>query len=364
MNYEPFTRDDHNDLQNTEKIVGCVGSSHYGLGLRAALLVAAVLGNGALLQVGDKGCGKTVCIDAVFEWARELGSGKLSCWDKEITMAGADKYFNKFFSGKKVLWISQDLAKLSPTVQEGMLKVVAAINQDHKCIVKTSMYYIDIRDCNLAWLAACAFDIYNQIWQIPAWRGSYSDRILRLIIFPYRRQVNLAAPIIPKFKNAERAEVVRDKWFYKVVNMLESQFGYERAYDYAGRYLCGIARTNGRTETTPADAKFFLLFSINIEAERLIGSRNELTSPLFIDTDALYLFSECLKHKKVTASQVKARTKVIDETIIDEIVSDYPQFFKKAGSYIIANHEFVSGNLRPQKEFEEECVRKWTMRRK
>lgn len=353
-----FDKDDHKDLRNTERIVGAVGSSHFGLGIRSAFLVASVLGQGAIIQVGDKGCGKTVCIDTVYEWAVRTHAVQRT-WDKEITMAGADTEFNESLSGKSVLWISQDLAKLSPTVQEGMLKVVAAISQDKQCRVKTSMYEINITNCRLSYLAACAFDVYNQIWQIPAWRGSYSDRFLRLVIFPYRKYVNLDKPYIPKFTNCRDSEVVKDNGFKEVVKIFESQFGSERAFDYAQRYLRGIARTNGRDETTIADVKFLKLLTVNIESEKIIGSRDALTSPLFIDTDALYLLSECLKHKKVTKQEIVDRTRLLatEDSQIDEIIDDFPQFFKRVGKYILANSDFKKSSLKPQIDFEDYCVK-------
>jgi hypothetical protein len=357
---QTFDKQDLKDLKNIIKITKYIGETHLGLGLRTSLIIGMTFGHCAILEVGLKGVGKTTVIRAIEKWA-EKQFPKEVVWNKEQTMAGADEEFNEFFSNRDyVLWTSHDLAKLSPIVQLGMLKVVSAVIEDYNCRVKTSLYDCDVRNCRLSWISSIVFDLYDYLWDIPEWRGSFVDRIVRLYCFAYGRPMIVeSVPRIPKIKNKAIATVVRDDRFDEVAKMLESQFEYERSVINAERILTGLAKLCHREEVTDADYKFLNLFKINFQAELLTGSRETLTSPLEIDTEALYLLSECFKRGKVVVPELIERRRVWkeNEEIPYEIAEDYPEFFLWKGDTIIAHPKFVKENMKPQLEFEKMCVK-------
>lgn len=362
---KPFDSTDIEDLKHTIRVTHDVSKGifrehkgHFGLGLRTALLLGMTYGEGSVLQVGELGVGKSVIMEGI---ERRVDHDGMYVWNQEQTMAGSDEEFNEFFSHHRVLWVSDDLAKLTPEVQKGMLKVVGSISQGGNCKVKTSLYYCNVEACKLAWLSACVFELYDRIWQIPEFRGSQKDRILRLFCFDYGETGVNKKPIIirdfnPKIDLNRRPKVKKGKGFRKIVDMLSWQFSDKRAVDYAERYLKGLAIMNNRDEVTEADYKFLELFRFNIEAEKWVGWREHETAPIIIDSRALYDFHMALKSNGIKISTLATR-RLTEEEKIRETIENNPEIFdlKRMGQVLYPKKEIVERYFKPQRNFEMYC---------
>jgi len=354
LKWKSLTEADLEDIPNTVKIVHDVAESHFGLGTRIAFLKACDDGEQGVLQIGEKGVGKTKSLEAIERL--DILQGR-EVFTREFTMAGTTTEFNEIFTNNRVTWICKDLAKLSDIVRDNMLKVACSILTDNVCQVKTSMYDCNISNSRISWLGACTFEIFNEMWQSPLWIGNYMDRILRYFAFAFKRKdINPKVPIIKAVKNYDgKVEVKKDALFDELVDCLEWQFTSERSFEYASRLLTGMARCNKRRYTTEADAKFLLLHSFNIEAEAWVGYRDTITSPLIINSDPLYVFSEALKRNGVTVERIAYRRRC-DEDVILNCLEEYNFLFKRIGKTIFAHPTIVKDEFKPQIDFEKFCL--------
>ena len=369
-----------NDLETTAWIVRQVGTTHFGLGGRVAFLQAVNLALLGCLQVGTMGIGKTKCLEAMVQmlesalhirrvsftrkgkkvgYRKTKGDYNWRVTTREFTMASIDENINEEFTDARITWISKDLAKLSTIVQENMLKVASSLISDHELLVTTTMYGANIHNCDCAWLGACTYEVFNNLMDSSLWRGMYQDRIMRYHSFQYRlANINTDVPsatcriVLPD----ELPEVDQDKWFKRIVDMLEMQFTYERSVEYTQRLLQGMAIMNFRDKSVPADAKFILLHEFNIGAESYIAWRRTISAPLVIDTDVLLVLSEAIKRGEVTVPFLASKYHT-DESAVMDNATEYPKLLKLTdGGNIIKPTPFVMRFMLAQNNFERWCV--------
>lgn len=351
---EQLTVEELRQLPNTISITRQVAQTHLGLGLRAAFLMTANVGNMGVLQVGDLGIGKTKTLIAI----KNIPFRKT--FTRKFTMAGVKAAFNKYFSNSEVSWINFEMADMSEIVVENMLKVVCDILTDHECIHSTSHYDMNIQNSTISFLSACTYPIYNKLWRIIAWRGNFKDRILRYFCFAFKRKrINTADPravITLNFPKPEDIQI-NTSYFNEIVLMLEKQFSSERAFEYTERLLKGSASLNHRGEATDADAKFILLNRTNIEAEGWVASKQRLSGALVIDADALMIFSEALKRTGVRVKRFLEAPHYLEDTeSVIEAIYKHPKLLKMIGDRVFPNAKLIAEQIAPQIRFEKFCL--------
>src|SRR5207249_5001663 len=249
-----FTREDLLQLSNTISIVkqvagGSTGDpkdGHFGLGLAVAFKEIVNAGDMGCLSVGIPGVGKTTSMMAIKSINHK---NKLYDSDKTLAALGGrtqrakDKQSGdiidvmtgdqEYFSNSSVLWMSYDFSRLSEMHQLNMLKVVCALLTEHEIKAGTMSYDLNITNCALSWLGACAYETYGELWDSNLWRGNFRDRICRYHQMVFKRIiVNDAVPtprITLNFPRLADVKLGDFDGYRAVTEMLESQYTDERA---------------------------------------------------------------------------------------------------------------------------------------
>lgn len=349
-----FTEQNLKQLNNTVSIVRQVCATHPYMGTRVAFLKTCDMADMACLQVGVPGVGKTKALLALKSMAHK------PIFTKKFTLA-ASRRFTKLFSNSSNTWISLEMEDLTDIVVENMLRVVGDLITDHSCEINTASYSCNITNANISWLAACTYEMYNKLWQLSTWRGNSRDRVLRYFVWAVKRNVVNTADPAPRITiNAPPIEDIEIQTilFPDVVEMLEMQFEFTRATEYAERLLKGSASLNHRKKATDADAKFLLLQRPCIEAEKWASSRRTISSPLKLDIDALQLLAEAITRYGVSIPYLVRRNNL--ESGPGEIIAAayrYKTLFKKIGDWIFPHPTLMVEKIIPMMDFEQYCLK-------
>lgn len=350
-----FTDSELRDIPNTISITRDIGLTHFGLGNRAAFLKLVDIANMGAIEVGVSGIGKTKTLKALESIAHK------KVFTKKFTLAASTKKMNDYFSNSQVTWLSYELEDMSDMVFQNMMAVVSDLISEHYCDINTKHYHCNIENAYISWIGACTYELYNQIWMLPKWRGTMKDRVLRYFAFSFKRKnINIADPKAHLDMNSPQDENMEmdmeTGMFDSVVTLLESQFTSERSFEYATRLLKASAQLNDRSVVKDVDAKFILLHSSNIEAEKWASTRQDLSSPLRLETKTLQLFGEALKRNGVSIKQLAKREGLENESSILKSILSRPNLFQKMGDWVFPNIEMLSEKILPQIEFERLCV--------
>jgi hypothetical protein len=313
----------------------------------------------ALLLIGEKGCGKTRTIEAVQQMSnRDVLVADYKTLYSLASFSEDDKGRKDIFSGRKVLWLSRDLARVTYESLVNTLKLVCALITEHGVSGSTMMYDIDIKEAYCSWIGATTCEIFNMLWYSPLWRGNFMDRIFRFYMFPYARKKINPSPTkcTPRpIGTATLGEIkAKDEYVDEIAKLLEMQFTYERSYEYAERLLKACAKVNGRTQVTESDVAFLKLFEFNFMLEKLAGYRPALSAPLELDIDSIVLFSEVLKRKQVTFSEIQ----YLYSCPISQWkhLTENSMLFEVDGETIKPNQSLYEKYIQPLIAFEEACL--------
>jgi hypothetical protein len=353
-----LSSDEVEELSVTVNIINQVENTHRHLGGRVAFLKLVDLSNIGCVEVGVVGCGKSAALHGVMSLQHR------DIFTKKFTLA-ASRRFSKVFSNTEVSWICLEMSDMSNMVMENMLKVVGDLIYDHTCEINTSSYVCNIKNSNISWLAACTYEIFNRMWSLVTWRGTTKDRVLRY--FPFvvglkRDEINLDPPDPSlnlgylEANNGKATLDLNNGYLSQIIDMLESQFSSQRAYDYSLRLLSASAKLNKRDYVTDADAKFILLHKANILAEKWASSKETVSSPLVVDTDTMQIFAETLKSNGLSMKKFakKETLKGGIKTIMQSIYR-HPRLLRLHGDYVFANPSLVADSIVPQLRFEDYC---------
>jgi len=353
-----LTNDEVEELSVTINIVNQVENTHKHLGARVAFLKLVDLSNIGCIEVGVVGCGKSAALHGVMSLQHR------HIFTKKFTLA-ASKRFSKVFSNTGVSWICLEMSDMSNMVMENMLKVVGDLIYDHSCEINTSSYVCNIQNSDISWLGACTYEIFNRMWGLVTWRGTTKDRVLRY--FPFvvglrREDINLNRPD-PTLNlgylgsnNRMASMDLNNGYLTEIIDMMESQFSTQRAYDYSLRLLNSSARLNKRDYVSDADAKFILLHKANILAEKWASSKETVSSPLVVDTDTMQILAETLKSNGLSMKDFakKETLKGGIKTIMQSIYY-HPRLLRRHGDYVFANPKLIADSIVPQIRFENYC---------
>ena len=349
-----WTEEDLRAIPNTISITKQVGETHPQLGSRVAFIKVCDCGEMGLLQISSVGQGKTKCLEAIKK------SPHKKLMTKKFTLASSNKFLTAIFTNSEVTWVALELEDMSPTVLENMFRVACDLLEDHECDIKTAHYECDIKNSRISFLLACTYEMYNKMWEMHTWKGNNKERIMRYFVFEYNvKKINLAVPsfhITMNYPPLEKIMVTENDWFREVVDLLRNQFSFSRAYEYAIRLMRGSAALNHRDFTVDADAKFILLHSANIEAEKWASSKKSLASSLVLDIDALQLLSESLVTFGVSIDELIKREGMDNSSSIIRSVYKYPNLFKKIDDWVFPAYSIIIDTIAPQMEFERFCI--------
>lgn len=344
-----FEADELADISNIISIVHQM-KDWRGLGLRTAFVKIVDNANKGMMQIGAKGKGKTTTLKA------QRSMLNRPSLDIDFTFASLD-VFENLLTNNHVSWSSMDIGKLSLEFQDSLLRVISALISDHECKVRSKAYTINIVNSYVGWNCAITFGKYGVLSQLNVWEAMASDRVLRLIVLPTKNvHVNSFTPkpkIMTKFTPIDDVFWDEDEWFWKVEKIMESQFGEERAFEFARDLLRSCASINMRKEVKPADAKFILLFAPNILLEKAIGFRQRPSTPIWMDVDALYFLSDCYQHDQ-TFDTLSEKYNVSPE-VTENIVKRNVYLFDTFGQDVKVNDE-LSQVFDQQLDFENYCI--------
>lgn len=376
-----FTKEDLLQLSNTISIIrqvagGPSGSpldGHMGLGLSVAFKKVADIGDAGVLTVGIQGIGKTASMLAL----KSLLHKKL--YDKDKTLAsigarkkdkgddGIDPSDQEFFTNSSVLWLSYDLSRLSDMATVNILKIVCALLTEHEIKAGTLSYDLNITNCRLSWMGACTYEIYEELWESPQWRGNFKDRLVRFHQMAYRRPiVNERIPEPSVTLNLPKIDDVKigdAEGYAMLTEIMGSQFTDERAPLWASRLGRASAALNHRTSTTWADWKFLLLFRLNMEVERMVGYRATMTSRLMMDADALQILSETMKRGEMSPDALMDKYLISDretfsQTVKECLSGENPLLEKAPGGKLRPGEVLMHDYVLPQQAFEIFCLQR------
>lgn len=351
-----FTDTDLRQLPSTISIINQVAETHPHLGAPVVFLKLIDYSDIGCVEVGPLGTGKSTALHAV----RSLAHRQV--FTKKFTLASS-KRFSKMFSNSSLTWLNLEMSDLTDMVMENMLRVVGDLIYDHVCEINTANYSCNIINSTISWLAACTYEIFNQMWDLRTWRGTTKDRVMRYFVFQRLRDedINLDIPrpqMTPNLTPLRDIEVQTDM-VGEIIRMLRSQFSPTRAFDYSFRLLKSSAALNHRRVVTDADAKFVLLHRCNIEAEKWASSKKSISSPLVLDLDALQLFAEALKENGVSARELAKRETLEGGTAtLIQSIYKHPRLFTRIGDYVFPNPKIISESIAPQIRFEKTCVQR------
>lgn len=356
LNEISFTDADLKQLPSTISIVRQVGETHPHLGPQVMFLKLIDYADMGCVEVGVLGSGKSAALHGVRSLAHR------PVFTKKFTLASSRK-FSKLFTNSSLTWINLEMSDLTDIVMENMLRVVGDLIYDHVCEITTANYACNITNSNISWLAACTYEIFNQLWGLRVWRGTAKDRVARYFVFQRLRDedINLENPqpkMTPNLTPLKEIDVQTDM-LGEVIRMMRSQFSPTRAFDYSLRLLRASAQTNHRKIATDADAKFILLHRCNIEAEKWASSKKSISAPLVLDLDALQLFAEALKDNGVSIKELaKRETLEGGVTTIIQSIYKHPKLFVRIGDFVFPNPNILASSIAPQIRFEKLCMQR------